>query len=278
MVPSFSAGVQPPGAGAATGPAPGWAGTVRDMAVRRRPTHEIAADLRAAIEAGELPPGSRLPSRAALAERYGVAELTVTHAMTQLRHEGLITSRAGAGSYVRGPQQLLRASRLRLSRAERVAGRGTFATDAHSGGWTARSDVEVRTERADATVAGYLGIGEGDEVLVRDRVMYADDEPVQLATSYLPAELATGAMAEPDSGPGGIYARLEDAGHVLTHYEETVRVGRATESEAAALRTTPGTPLLRLVRRAHTATRVVEVNLITMLGERFELHYEAPAE
>ena len=77
---------------------------------------------------------------------------------------------------------------------------------------------------------------------------------------------------------GGIYARLEEAGHVLTHYEETVRVGRATAGEAAALRTTPGTPLLRLVRRAHTATRVVEVNLITMLGERFELHYEAPAE
>lgn len=145
-------------------------------------------------------------------------------------------------------------------------------------GWTARSDVEVRTEQADATIAGYLGIGEGDDVLVRDRVMYADDEPVQLATSYLPAEIATGEMAEPDSGPGGIYARLEDAGHVLTHFEETVRVGRATESEAEALRTTPGTPLMRLVRRANTATRVVEVNRITMLGDRFELYYEAPAQ
>lgn len=39
----------------------------------------------------------------------------------------------------------------------------------------------------------------------------------------------------------------------------------------------PGTAVLRLVRVASTEDQPVEVNHITMLGDRLELYYDIPA-
>jgi GntR family transcriptional regulator len=99
----------------------------------------------------------------------------------------------------------MRLTRTRLSRAEREAGRGTVTTDAHVGGWTARVDVEIRTEPARDEVAAVLDVEPGTEVLVRERIMFADDHAVQLATSHLPRDLTTGtAIEQEDTGPGGV--------------------------------------------------------------------------
>ncbi|WP_197519649.1 UTRA domain-containing protein [Pseudonocardia sp. HH130630-07] len=69
-----------------------------------------------------------------------------------------------------------------------------------------------------------------------------------------------------------------EAGTVhLVRFHETVRIGRADPDEAAALDTTTGAPLLRLIRLASTAEHIVEVNEITMLGDRYELYYDLPA-
>jgi len=55
--------------------------------------------------------------------------------------------------------------------------------------------------------------------------MYANDIPVQLATSWLPIELAAGTpIAQPDSGRGGIYSRLADLGHGPAEFPETVHM------------------------------------------------------
>jgi GntR family transcriptional regulator len=246
---------------------------------RERPYHRIATDLRAAIKRGDLAPGDRLPTAAELRARYGVASQTVANALDLLKVEGLITGRAGSGVYVRERPPIVRLARNRLSRSERQAGRGFFLTDAELGGWTPRSDVTVSVETADEDTAADLRIAAGDPVLVRDRIMYADDEPVQLATSYLPSDLTEGTQIEHEnSGPGGIYARLEDAGHTLTHYRETVSQSPATQTEAEKLRVAPGAALWRIVRTAYTDNRPVEVNHISACCDRVQLIYELPAE
>lgn len=245
----------------------------------QRPSQRIADDLRAAIARGEYQPGDRLPTQAELRERYGVAAQTAANAGDLLKAEGLAVGRVGSGLYVRDRRPIIRLARNRLSRAERQAGRGFFLTDADLGGWVARSDVTVRTEPAATRVAEELRIEPGVAVLVRDRVMYADDQPVQLATSYLPRSITAGtAIEETNSGPGGIYARLEEIGHVLTHYRETIGQGQATEQEASALGVAPGAELWRIVRVAYAATGPVEVNFIAPLSDRVELIYELPAE
>ncbi|WP_433291718.1 GntR family transcriptional regulator [Pseudonocardia sp. CA-142604] len=196
-----------------------------------------------------------------------------------MRNQGLIIGLPGSGWYVRPRRPVMRLARNRLSRAERAAGRGTFTSDAHTGSWAARVEVDMRVEPAGDEVAATLEIEQGAEVLVRDRVMFADDEPVQLATSYLPRDITRGTVIEnEDTGPGGVYARLEESGHQLVHFQEAVRIGLAAEHEAALLDIAPGAPVYRIRRVAHTAARPVEANFITAIGERYELLYELPAE
>ncbi|RAY15212.1 GntR family transcriptional regulator [Actinomadura craniellae] len=66
----------------------------------RKPFVRIADDLRRDIAAGRYPIGEKLPAVGELAERYGVASMTVGNAMAVLRDEGLITTKQGARSTV----------------------------------------------------------------------------------------------------------------------------------------------------------------------------------
>ena len=61
----------------------------------------IKADLLTRIQAGEFPPGTRLPDEIDLAERFGVARTTVARAMRELVDDGLIERRRKAGTRVR---------------------------------------------------------------------------------------------------------------------------------------------------------------------------------
>jgi DNA-binding transcriptional regulator YhcF (GntR family) len=67
----------------------------------RPPYVQVASALRAAILTKKLQPGEKLPSGSQLAERYGVARMTVQTAIRELRAEGLVVSRQGSGVFVR---------------------------------------------------------------------------------------------------------------------------------------------------------------------------------
>ncbi len=62
--------------------------------------HQLAAELRAAIRAGRLRAGVRLPASRALAGQLGVSRGVVTDAYEQLTAEGFLASRQGAGTVV----------------------------------------------------------------------------------------------------------------------------------------------------------------------------------
>ncbi len=61
---------------------------------------QLYAHLRQQILQGELPAGTRLPSSRNLAQKCGVARITVTQAYEQLQVEGYVEARTGAGTYV----------------------------------------------------------------------------------------------------------------------------------------------------------------------------------
>jgi GntR family transcriptional regulator of arabinose operon len=71
-----------------------------------RPTpkyQQVYQILQKSILSGELEPGERLPSEAALVKQFGASRITVGRAMRDLQQEGLVERRAGSGSYVRRP-------------------------------------------------------------------------------------------------------------------------------------------------------------------------------
>jgi CheY-like chemotaxis protein len=69
-----------------------------------RPYQRVYADLRARIEQGELAHGAQLPSQPALAAEYGVALLTVRHAIELLRRAGYVSVEHGRGTFVTDPR------------------------------------------------------------------------------------------------------------------------------------------------------------------------------
>ena len=66
-----------------------------------RPAYlQVADDLRAGIANRTFKPGERLPSGRDLARRYGVAPMTISHALDVLRGEQLVEAYQGRGVFV----------------------------------------------------------------------------------------------------------------------------------------------------------------------------------
>lgn len=61
---------------------------------------EVAADLQARIDAGEYPPGSKIPSYSQLAVLYSVGVTTVQRAILILQERGTLVGVQGRGVYV----------------------------------------------------------------------------------------------------------------------------------------------------------------------------------
>src|SRR3954451_17040789 len=87
------------------------------------PHRQIGAQLRARIHRGDWAPGERLPSIPSLATQFGVAKQTVQRTIDQLRIEGLLITRPGSGTFVRGTKRRMN----RLSRGRYGAERGYHA-------------------------------------------------------------------------------------------------------------------------------------------------------
>ncbi|MGW5363046.1 GntR family transcriptional regulator [Actinopolymorpha pittospori] len=123
-----------------------------------------------------------------------------------------------------------------------------------------------------------LGLDAGDEVMIRQRRYVAEGYPLEIAASYIPLDIAAGTPIEQwNPGPGGIYARIEDAGHRLVRFTEEIAVRPGTNSELNALNLPVGSSILRILRTAHAEDRAVEVCETIMNPAAFELHYELPA-
>jgi GntR family transcriptional regulator len=241
----------------------------------------IADDLTAQIRSGALAPGEAVPSEADLMKRYGVASGTVRKAVAELRTTQLIETHHGRGSYVRSRPPVQRKSSDRFRRAHRKAGKAAYLAESEvSGGTPSVNVLYIGPEEASEDVAGLLGVPERAKVLARRRRYFRDGTPTEEATSFLPWDVVKDIpeMFENNPGGGGIYARLEDHGHHLAEFTETVRARLATKAESGALALSPGAPVIHLVRSAITdAGRVVEVCDTVMAADQFVLDYRFPA-
>jgi GntR family transcriptional regulator len=251
-----------------------------DRSDDRPPYKQIADQLRAVIDRGDLGAGDKLPSEAELMRHYDVARMTARQAIQELRSEGRVVAEQGRGVFVRMPPPVRRLASDRFARRHREAGQAAFLAEAEKAGVTAQVDeIEVRTAQPPADVRERLKLAEGDEVVVRSRRYLADGAPIETAISYIPADLAAGTrIVEKDTGPGGIYARLEEAGHELGRFTEEVSARMPTADERRRLRLAPGTPVLTVLRTAYDVEgRPVEVCDTVKAAPAYVLEYDVPA-
>lgn len=246
-----------------------------------RPAYRQIADrLRRAILDGELTGGEPVPSERALIDQYSAARGTVRQALALLRSEGLIDIEHGRGAFVRQHPPIRRLSHDRFARRHRNAGKAAFQAEAESVGRSPTVEVlEVAPTEAPDEIAQRLRVPPRGEVLTRRRRYLVDDEPVEIATSWLPLSLVEGTpICDQNPGPGGIYARLEEAGYELARFTEEVSARMPLPDEARMLSIGPGVPIFRLIRTAFDShDRPVEVCDTVMAADRYVLSYELPA-
>lgn len=227
------------------------------------PHRQIAAALRDRIRAGEWAPGERLPSIPALAEAYAVAKQTVQRTIDQLRVEGLLITRPGSGTYVRGTRRRL----SRLARARYGSRRGYHVDLAVR---YRQLLTEVGIVAAPTEVTEAFGVPAGTPLLVRRHLVRSDeDQVVEVGASWLlPADTAGTSLlkAQPYGRP--LYQEVEEeTGRVYATAEDRLTARLPSREEATALRIRPDTPVLHLVHIGYDAThRPIEVATATWPG------------
>ena len=195
----------------------------------------IAETLRGDLAEGRYSPGDKLPTEAALAERFGVNRHTVRHGISALVEEGLIRTRRGAGAFVAAaPTDYPIGQRVRFHENLIAAGRRP------------EKRVLALNERA-ATMgeANALQIEPGDPACAYHGLSLADGQPIAVFESLFPlARLSKVTAALQDTS--SVTKALSRAGVAdYTRASTRLTAVRATATQALLLQVAEGDPLLR---------------------------------
>ena len=227
------------------------------------PHRQIAASLRQRIGAGEWAAGERLPSIPALADAYAVAKQTVQRTIDQLRVEGLLITRPGSGTYVRGTRRRLN----RLSRGRYGPRRGYHVDLAAR---YRQMLTEVGIVPAPTEVTDAFGVPDGTPLLVRRHLVRTEEEqPVEVGASwFLPADVAGTSLLEERGFGRPLYQEVEaETGRRYVSASDQLSARLPTRDEAALLFIRPDTPVLHLLHSGFDAQRrPIEVAQATWPG------------
>jgi len=237
------------------------------------PHRQIATQLRAQIRRGDWAPGERIPSIPALAEAYGVAKQTVQRTIDALRLEGMLITKPGSGTYVRGTRRQMN----RLSKARYGEHRGYHAD------LQARYRqylTEVSHAPAPVDVAEAFHVESGTSLLVRRHLVRTADAPVEVGASWLlPSDAEGTSLARAEAIGRPLYQEVEEVtGRRYTDATDQVTARLPTREEAEILQIRPDTPVLHRLHVAydseHHAIEVAEATWpgpMTALTERYHI-------
>ena len=195
----------------------------------------IANAVRGDLAEGRYAVGDKLPTEAALSERFGVNRHTVRHGISVLVEEGLVRTRRGAGAFVAAtPTDYPIGNRVRFHENLIAAGR--------------RPEKRVLALDERATTVGEaqaLHIEAGDPVCAYHGLSLADGQPIAVFESLFPLlrlPRMTAALSETSSVTQALrIAGIDD----YTRASTRLTAVRATATQALLLQLEEGDPLLR---------------------------------
>ncbi len=191
-------------------------------------------------------PGSPAPSERDLVEQFGVARMTVRHALDGLVAQGLLERIPGRGTFVTKPLIDLQ---MRLS---------SFSEEMERRGKQPGSKTLLaRRERAGPGLARAMETEVGATIVHWHRLRTAAGAPIALQHVYLSAETFPHFLDEPL--PDSLYYWFADQELMPTWGEDSVQAGAASKDEAAKLDLQEGAPVLHISRRAFCRDIPVEV-------------------
>lgn len=222
----------------------------------------ISERLRAEIAEGLYPPGSRLPTEAALAARFGVNRHTLRRAIAALAEAGFVTPRRGAGVFVAArPTDYPLGRRVRFHQNVAASGRTP-----------SRRITRSETRAARAREAEALHLPEAAQVHVVEGVSLADGQPIAAFRSVFPAARFPGLLDAMAVTPSVTQALAACGLADYTRAETRLTAKLADPVLALALQVAPGAPVLRSVAVNVDAGGVpVELGTTWFAGDRVTL-------
>ncbi|MEM6372985.1 MAG: phosphonate metabolism transcriptional regulator PhnF [Pseudomonadota bacterium] len=208
---------------------------MRDSVVKTPVWKAIADALRGDLAEGRYAPGDKLPTEAALAERFGVNRHTVRHGLSALVDEGLVRTRRGAGAFVAAtPTDYPIGQRVRFHENVIAAGRRPE-----------KRVLQVEDRMATVGEAKALHIAPGDPLCVYHGLSLADGLPVAVFQSLFPMARLPGIVAAL-SETSSVTEALSRAG-VSDYMRISTRLTavRASATQALHLHVAEGDPLLK---------------------------------
>ncbi|TCS17504.1 GntR family transcriptional regulator [Caulobacter sp. BK020] len=190
--------------------------------------------VRNAIKRRVLTPDVAIPPERDLAEEYAVSRITVRKALGGLVDEGLLSRRRGAGTFVTG--RVEKSFSKLSSFSEDMLSRGRRPHSA----WINRSLGAVTPEESLSLV-----LSPGAPVYRFHRIRYADDSPMALEYSTIPAYCLPSLDAVEDS----LYDALHKAGYRPVRALQRLRAVTFTREQAETLGVRPGDAGLLIERR-----------------------------
>jgi GntR family phosphonate transport system transcriptional regulator len=227
---------------------------------------QIAEALGEDVSSGAFKPGEKLPTEAALSERFRVNRHTVRRAIAELADRGMVRVERGRGMFV--AEDLVEYAIGARPRITEILG----AQNRTPGGRLLRA-LRLPAEKQ---VADGLGMKRGTEVILIERLAEADGRPVSVGRHYFPAKKFPG-LIDHFREEGSISRALVRCGvEDFTRLSTRVRARRATPEELRMLHLPPNTPVLetRAVNIDGKGRRI-EFGISSFASTRVELLFES---
>lgn len=229
---------------------------------------QLVEIFRRAIEAGEFPVGSTLPTEAEINDQFGVSRTTTRSAMQHLVQEGLITRRAGIGSVVVDTRVDQPVNHIR-----------SFSEDMRSRGMEPGYEVlgsGMAVASHEATQA--LGIPSGDTPFYVERLLKANERLIGYSISWVRPDIF-GAKAPPSAdqlAEGSLYDWLRtELGIEIAGGVEHIEASLAPPEVCHHLDVTEQDPVLVARRVARSRQGLpIEFAIVTYRSDRYRFRVE----
>ncbi|MCW2875646.1 MAG: GntR family regulatory protein [Streptomyces oryziradicis] len=224
--------------------------------------YQLAQQLEGAIEHGRLAPGSLLGNEIELAGRLGLSRPTVRQAIQSLVDKGLLVRRRGVGTQVVHSQ------------VKRPLELSSLYDDLQAAGQSPATQVRRNEiQAASAEVAAALGVAEGSEVVLLERLRSTYGEPMAYLSNYIPPDLLNLDTAKLEAT--GLYRLMRAAGVTLHSAQQTVGARSATPDEGKLLAEDPGAALLTMRRTTYDDKgRAVEYGTHIYRASRYAFEFQ----
>lgn len=218
---------------------------------------QIAEDLRAQIESGDLQPGQQLRTELELQDHYGASRNTVRDAIKWLTTLGLVETRPGQGTFVVTKIDPFVYTLTGDPADPGVSQGASYLSEVSERMRTASfSPLQVEIQEASEEVASGLGITKGTEVISRHERCFIDGTPWSMQTSYYPMDFADRGARRLRSFRNieeGTVKYLADTLHIRqVGYRDwiTVRAPNSTEADFFKLPPDGRVPMFEIFRTA----------------------------